>query len=75
MKLRNLDGTRFYTPVSERIGPGGWPRQRSSVETGSSLAELADAGFRMRRILIRVILDPMEEPVGDAQMKMEPSGR
>jgi hypothetical protein len=31
----------------------------------------AEAGFWIGRILIRVILDPMEEPVHDAQMKME----
>ena len=31
----------------------------------------AEAGFRMRRILIRIILDPLEEPVGDAKMEMK----
>jgi hypothetical protein len=40
------------------------------VGEGGGFVE-AEAGFWIGRILIRVILDPMEEPVHDAQMKME----
>ena len=40
------------------------------VGEGGGFVE-AKAGFRIRRILIRVILAPLEEPVHDAQMKME----
>jgi hypothetical protein len=40
------------------------------VGEGGGFVE-AETGFWIGRILIRVILDPMEEPVHDAQMKME----
>jgi hypothetical protein len=43
------------------------------VGEGGGFVE-AEAGFRIRRVLIRVILDPLREPIDDARMKMEPRG-
>jgi hypothetical protein len=40
------------------------------VGEGGGFVE-AEAGFWIGRILIRVILDPLEEPVHDAQTKKE----
>ena len=43
---------------------------RQLVGEGGGFVE-AEAGFRMGRVLIRVILDPMEEPVHDAEVIVE----
>ena len=43
------------------------------VGEGCGLVE-AEVGFWIGQVLIRVFLDPLEEPVHDAQMKMVPSG-
>jgi hypothetical protein len=56
-RSRSWRRSAVVAPLIQLVGEGG-----GFVE--------AEAGFWIGRILIRVILDPMEEPIYDAQMKM-----